>query len=141
MRRVDSLERSLAPFAGPSSHHHLPSARETTASDHHRTRRYSRLLLQPNGGHLIGLNRFPSNPNLSAIFPSSPSLSPGFHRTGKGASLHFALKINIKKSGYRRRIKQEEKAKVVAAVWRRELINFLAALDIFHQDDFKETDE
>ena len=34
-------------------------------------------------------------------------------------------------------IKTEEKAKVVAAVWRSELIQFLAALGIFHQDDLK----
>ena len=29
----------------------------------------------------------------------------------------------------------EEKAKVIAAVWGSELIQFYAALDIFHQDD------
>ena len=34
---------------------------------------------------------------------------------------------------YRRRIKTEEKAKVIAAVW--------GALDIFHQDDFEKRDE
>ena len=37
-------------------------------------------------------------------------------------------------------MKTEEKAKVVAAVWGMELIQFLAALDIFHQDDFEEKD-
>ena len=37
----------------------------------------------------------------------------------------------------RRRINTEEKAKVVAAVWVTELIQFLAALDILHQDDLK----
>ena len=37
----------------------------------------------------------------------------------------------------RRRIKTEEMAKVVAAVWRTELIQFLASLAISHQDDFK----
>ena len=36
----------------------------------------------------------------------------------------------------RRRIKTDEKAKVVAAVWGTELIQFLAALDILHQDVF-----
>ena len=36
------------------------------------------------------------------------------------------------------RIKTEEKAKVVAAVCGTELIQFLAVLDIFHQDDFEE---
>ena len=35
----------------------------------------------------------------------------------------------------------EEKAKVVAAVLRTELIQFLATLPIFHQDDFEEKDE
>ena len=44
--------------------------------------------------------------------------------------------------GHRRRIKTEEKAKVVAAVWGTELIQFLAALAIiFFEDDFKEKDE
>ena len=38
---------------------------------------------------------------------------------------------------HRRRIKKEEKAKVVAAVWGKELIHFLDALAIFHQDDLK----
>ena len=42
---------------------------------------------------------------------------------------------------YRRRIKTEETAKVVAAVWGTELIQFLAALVIFQQDDFEEKDE
>ena len=37
----------------------------------------------------------------------------------------------------RRRIKTEEMAKVVAAVWGTELIQFLASLAISHQDDFK----
>ena len=37
----------------------------------------------------------------------------------------------------RRRIKTEEKAKVVAAVWGTELITLLAALGILHQDDLK----
>ena len=39
--------------------------------------------------------------------------------------------------GHRRRINTEEKAKVVAAAWRTELIQFLAALAILHQDDQK----
>ena len=42
---------------------------------------------------------------------------------------------------HRRRIKTEEKAKVVAAVWGTELIQFLATLDIFYQDDFEKKDE
>ena len=37
--------------------------------------------------------------------------------------------------GHRRRINTEEKAKVVAAAWRTELIQFLAALAILHHDD------
>ena len=37
----------------------------------------------------------------------------------------------------RRRIKTEEMAKVVAAVWGTEWIQFLAALAIFHQDILK----
>ena len=38
---------------------------------------------------------------------------------------------------HRRRIYTEEKAKVVAAVWRTELIQFLAVLAFLHQDDLK----
>ena len=38
---------------------------------------------------------------------------------------------------HRRRIKTEEKARVVAAVWGTELIQFIAALTILHQDDWK----
>ena len=37
---------------------------------------------------------------------------------------------------HRRRIKTEQKAKVVAAVRGTEFIQSLATLDIFHQDDF-----
>ena len=33
-------------------------------------------------------------------------------------------------------MKTEEKAKVVVAVWGKELIQFFAAQAIFHQDDF-----
>ena len=40
--------------------------------------------------------------------------------------------------GYRHQT--EEKAKVVAAVWGTEIMKFLAALDIFHQDDCEEED-
>ena len=42
---------------------------------------------------------------------------------------------------HRRRIKTEEKTKVVAAVWGAELIQFLATLDIFHHDNFDEKGE
>ena len=38
---------------------------------------------------------------------------------------------------HRRRIKIEEKAKVVASIWGTEFIPFLAALTIFYQDDLK----
>ena len=40
-------------------------------------------------------------------------------------------------TAYRRRIKTEEKARVVAAVWGTELIQFIAALTILHEDDLK----
>ena len=50
--------------------------------------------------------------------------------------------ISIGLASYsRRRKKAEEKAKVVADVWGTELIQFLDALDIYHQDDFEEKDE
>ena len=42
---------------------------------------------------------------------------------------------------HRRRMKTEEKAKVVAAVWGTEFMEFLATLAIFHQNDFQEKDE
>ena len=42
---------------------------------------------------------------------------------------------------HRRRIKTEEKVKDVAAVWGAEFIQFLAALAIFHKDEFEEKDE
>ena len=44
-------------------------------------------------------------------------------------------------SNHRIRIKTEVKAKVVAAVWGTELIQFLSAPAIFHQEDFEEKDE
>ena len=77
-----------------------------------------------------------------------PELRGGtdWNRTGS-ATLFFELVKTIKNEGefiswgYRRRTKTEEKAKVVAAVWETELIQFLAALDIFHQNDFEEKDE
>ena len=76
-----------------------------------------------------------------------PELRGGtdWNRTGS-ATLFFELVKTIKNEGefislgYRRRTKTEEKAKVVAAVWETELIQFLAALDIFHQNDFEEKD-
>ena len=40
-------------------------------------------------------------------------------------------------SSHRIRIRTEEKAKVVAAVWWTEFIQFLARLAILHQDDLK----
>ena len=39
-----------------------------------------------------------------------------------------------------RRIKAEEKAKVVASVWGTELIQFLSALAIFHKEGLKKKD-
>ena len=41
-------------------------------------------------------------------------------------------------ANHRRRINTKEKANVVAAVWGTELIQFLAALAIFHQDKYEE---
>ena len=40
-------------------------------------------------------------------------------------------------AGHRRRIKTEEKAKVVAVVWGTEVIQFLASLASLHHDDLK----
>ena len=44
----------------------------------------------------------------------------------------FPLPVRLE---YRRRLKTEEKAKVVAGVWGIVLIKFLAAIAILHQDD------
>ena len=45
------------------------------------------------------------------------------------AAIHLSVR-----SAHRRRIYTEEKAKVVAAVWGTELIQFLATLQIYRQD-------
>ena len=47
-------------------------------------------------------------------------------------------RIHNKTSNHRRRIKTEAKAKVVAAVWGTEIIQFVAALAILYKDDFEE---
>ena len=53
----------------------------------------------------------------------------------------YTMKMYVVPLLHRRRIKTEENAKVVAAVWGTEFIKFLAALDIFNQDDFEVKDE
>ena len=55
--------------------------------------------------------------------------------------LFFWLVLISDHLSHRRRIKTEEKAKVIAALWGTELIPFLATLAIFHQDEFEEKDE
>ena len=42
---------------------------------------------------------------------------------------------------HRRRIYTEGKAKVIAAIWVTEFIQFLVALAILHKDDFEEQDK
>ena len=42
---------------------------------------------------------------------------------------------------HRRRIQTEETAKAVSAVWGTEVIQFLAELAIFHQENFEQQDE
>ena len=54
---------------------------------------------------------------------------------------HYIILYNVQCTYSKRRIKTEEKAKVVASVCGEEFIQFLAALAIFHQDDFEEKDE
>ena len=52
--------------------------------------------------------------------------------------IHFLDEIALPVYRYhRRRIHTKEKAKVVAASWETEFIQFLAALAILHQDDLK----
>ena len=50
---------------------------------------------------------------------------------------HLITTLTVDISDHRRRINTGEKAKVVAAVWGTEFIQFLAALAILHQDDLK----
>ena len=52
-------------------------------------------------------------------------------------ALEFATGKLWGSAAHRRRIKKEEKAKVVATVWGTELIQFLVVLAIFHKDDLK----
>ena len=52
-------------------------------------------------------------------------------------SVNYCIFQILQDAGYRRRIYTEEKAKVVAAVWGAECIQFLAALAILHQDGTK----
>ena len=61
--------------------------------------------------------------------------------THRGDAIMTYTGLNFGDGHCRRRIYTEEKAKVVAAVWRKEWIQFLATLDIFHQDDFEHKDE
>ena len=71
---------------------------------------------------------------------ASSSASWTCARISSSLARHLPV-MHIVHANHRRRIKTEEKAKVVAAVWGTELIQFLATLDIFYQDDFEKKDE
>ena len=60
-----------------------------------------------------------------AVYSSNPSIKRGEGQPGQNKSFEMTL--------YRRRINTEERAKVVAAVWGTELIQFLARLDILYK--------
>ena len=62
----------------------------------------------------------------------TPRLS-WFHPTYK----RFHPNLLRERSDHRRRIKTDEKVKVVAAVWRTELLHSVWELTILHQDDLK----
>ena len=47
------------------------------------------------------------------------------------------MKLEVKGKHLRRRIYTESKAKVVAAVWGTELLQFLATRSLLHKDDLK----
>ena len=49
----------------------------------------------------------------------------------------YCCQVHALPLGYTRRIYKEKKAKVVAASWGAELLQFLAELAIFHQDELK----
>ena len=70
-----------------------------------------------------------------------PLLLPICQNPEEGQAAFQQFQLASARCRQRRKIKTEEKAKVVAAVWGTELNQFLAALDTFHQDDFEEKDE
>ena len=65
------------------------------------------------------------------------SLFIGSYPIGRFLSVAKVWGEEMKGGRNRKKIKTEEMAKVVAAFWGTELIQFLASLAIFHQDDFK----
>ena len=64
--------------------------------------------------------------NQFAPLPPPPRAEEGYTRV-----------TSVIQCKHRRRIKTEEKVKVVAAVWGTEFIQFLAAIAILHQADMK----
>ena len=50
---------------------------------------------------------------------------------------HLCTVRTLQAVSHRRRINTEEKAKVVAAIWGTECMQFLVALAVFHQVDLK----
>ena len=69
--------------------------------------------------------------------PASPSSSRRGSTASSATSHSASLPGTLSTATHRRKIKTEEKAKVVAAVWGKEMIQFLAALAILHQDGLK----
>ena len=82
-----------------------------------------------------GLDEGKVNSGGGAIF-TAKSFQPRHALMGSWSSVlctHTATYLIVKYGlNHRRRIKTEEKAKVAAVVWGTELIQYLAALDIFH---------
>ena len=80
--------------------------------------------------------------NDDAIPPAVPSpaaalLHVAGQQAGQLTSLHIEPLHQVLRLSQRRRIKTEEKAKVVAAVLGTEFIQFLATLAILHREDLK----
>ena len=69
--------------------------------------------------------------------PASPSSSRRGSTASSATSHSASLPGTLSTATHRRKIKTEEKAKVIAAVWGKEMIQFLAALAILHQDGLK----
>ena len=71
-------------------------------------------------------------------FQNFISVNLNYYPVSAGINYESLIRIRILRERQRRRIKTEEEAKVVAAIWGTE---FLVVRAIFHQNDLKKRDE
>ena len=78
-------------------------------------------------------------PDSKTVFSYAGVLGPKSLHAGGGNSFKMLLRLREipVRAIHRERINTEEKAKVVAAVWEREFIQFLDELAVLHWDDLK----